>query len=336
MKTFRHVFAALTILTLLALAAAQPITLKISTQSVPDDWHTEALYVFQEYLEENAPDAFDVQVYPSGQLFPGDAELAALQRGNLEMAYISAQTLVQMGFADVSPLTAGYVVKSPEQLCSIWRSDLGNEWRSRIAEEHGVYLLDDLYLGTRQLNLRTTDRVETPADLEGIKLRMPPSDAWLFLGRALGATPTPLAFGELYLGLQTGTVDGQDNPLPTVRAAKFYEVTEQIVLTDHLVDGVILSISGRVWDRLDEAQQQLIWDASHAALQYNNTQRVEDEAGLVAFFESEGLDVYAPDTEAFRSTVLSAYLDSEFSADWPEGIIANLDAIETHPSCVFR
>jgi TRAP-type C4-dicarboxylate transport system substrate-binding protein len=87
--------------------------------------------------------------------------------------------------------------------------------------------------------------VRTPADLKGVKLRMPGSKEWLFLGEALGATATPLAFGEVYLGLKTGTIDGQDNPLPTVRAAKFYEVTKQIVLTNHLVDGIFIAISNK-------------------------------------------------------------------------------------------
>lgn len=334
MRNITAVLAALALL--IASAASAQVTLRISTQSVPDDWHTRALYVFAEYLEENAPGEFDVQVFPSGQLFSGDAELSALQRGNLDIAYVSAQTLVQIGFTDVSPLTAGYVVQSPEQLCSMWRSEIGEGWRERIKAEHDLYLLDDLYLGTRQLNLRTTGRIETPADLDGVLLRMPPSEAWLFLGRALGATPTPLAFGELYLGLQTGTVDAQDNPLPTVRAANFYEVTRQIVLTDHLVDGVILTVGGRTWDRLTEEQQALVWEASHAALMYNNSMRVEDEANLVAFFEEQGLDVYAPDVEAFREHVLAAYLDSEFSANWPEGIIETLDSIATVSACEFR
>jgi hypothetical protein len=99
-------------------------------------------------------------------------------------------------------------------------------------------LLSTCYLGTRQVNLREARNVKTPADLKGIKLRMPGSKDWLFLGNALGATATPLAFGEVYLGLKTGTIDGQDNPLPSVRAAKFYEVTKQLVLTSHLVDSL--------------------------------------------------------------------------------------------------
>lgn len=118
-----------------------------------------------------------------------------------------------------------------------------------VAEKMDVQILAVAYLGTRQINLREIRAVKTPADLKGVKLRMPGSKEWLFLGEALGATPTPLAFGEVYLGLKTGTIDGQDNPLPTVRAAKFYEVTKQIVLTGHLIDGVFISISSKATTR---------------------------------------------------------------------------------------
>lgn len=321
---------------LASVAVAQKVTLKISTQSVPDDWHTKALHEFKDYLDQNAPDMFDVQIFDNGQLFAGDAEVSALQRGNLEMAYVSAQTLNQLGFTDVSPLTAGYVVQSPEQLCSIWTSDLGQDWKTQIEAKYGLHLLDDLYLGTREINLRTSAKVMTPADLKGIKLRMPPSEAWLFLGRALGATPTPLPFAEVYLGLQTGTIDAQDNPLPTVKAAKFYEVTKQIVMTDHLVDGVILTVSGRTWDKLTDEQKGYVEGASHAALMYNNSKRVEDEAQLVAFFKEKGLDVYAPDLTAFREHVLGEYQGSKFAETWPDGIIATLDAVPTDPRCEFR
>ena len=105
-----------------------------------------------------------------------------------------------------------------------------------------------MYLGRRQLNLRTDKKIMTPADLAGVKLRMPGTDAWQFLGKALGANPVPMAFTEVYTALQTGAIDGQDNPLPTDKDSKFYEVTKQIVLTSHLVDLNYLAISKKVWD----------------------------------------------------------------------------------------
>ena len=105
-------------------------------------------------------------------------------------------------------------------------------FKQKAEEELGVKLLSVMYLGRRQVNLRQPKdelTVRTPADLEGVNLRMPGTDAWQFLGKALGAAPTPMAFSEVYTALSTGAVDGQDNPLPTVVDAKFYEVTNQIM-----------------------------------------------------------------------------------------------------------
>jgi hypothetical protein len=128
-----------------------------------------------------------------------------------------------------------------------------------------VKLLTVMYLGRRHVNLRTDAEVRTPADLAGIKLRMPGTDAWQFLGSALGANPVPVAFGEVYTALQTGAIDGQDNPLPTNRDSKFYEVTKQIVLTSHLVDLNYLALSKKVWDEFTPEQQAVVQKAADDA-----------------------------------------------------------------------
>jgi TRAP-type C4-dicarboxylate transport system substrate-binding protein len=155
---------------------------------------------------------------------------------------------------------------------------------------------------------------------------MPGSKEWLFLGEALGATATPLAFGEVYLGLKTGTIDGQDNPLPTVRAAKFYEVTKQLVMTSHLVDGIFITISGKSWNALSAAQKTKVKAAAQAAAAYNNANRQKEEAQIVDFFKQQGLQVITPDVEAFRKSVQAAYASSEMAKTWPKGLLERINA----------
>lgn len=125
----------------------------------------------------------------------------------------------------------------------MFASDIGKEKYGLTEKKLGVKLLAVMYPGRRQLDPRGTKKIMVPADLAGVKLRMPGTDAWQFLGRALGANPLPMAFTEVYTALQTGAIDGQDNPLPTDRDSKFYEVTQQIVLTSHLVDMNFLAFS---------------------------------------------------------------------------------------------
>ena len=157
---------------------------------------------------------------------------------------------------------------------------------------------------------------------------MPGSKEWLFLGEALGATPTPLAFGEVYLGLKTGTVDGQDNPLPSVRAAKFYEVTKQIVLTSHLTDGIFIALSNKSFNTLSFAQKRKVTDAAKAAIAFNNENRIKEEAQLVDFFKKEGLQVTTPDVESFRKTVQAAYQNSDYAKVWPKGLVDHINAVK--------
>ena len=308
-------------------AQDDPIVVRISTPAVPGDWHAEMLYIFKEYLERSAPGEFDVQVYLTASLFAQGTEPVAMQRGNLEMAMISAQDIANQ-IPEYSIFTAGYLIRDPDHQQAVFASDVGDEYFAAVSEQMDIHILDVAYLGTRQLNLRDVRDVQTPDDLAGVNLRMPGSDTWQFLGRALGANPTPMAFGEVYVGLQTGAVDGQDNPLPTNLAAGFYEVTEQIVLTGHLVDGVFLAVSNILWDDLDERQRELMGEAADAAVMFNNNNRLRQERELLAFFESEGLTVTTPDVDAFRTQVQQMYLESEFSETWPEGLIDRINAVE--------
>ncbi|MFH1805865.1 MAG: sialic acid TRAP transporter substrate-binding protein SiaP [Pseudomonadota bacterium] len=308
-------------------AQADPVQLRISSPAVESDWHAKMLTVFKDELEKSSAGEFNVEIHLNASLFKQGTEPAAMQRGNLDMAMISAQDIAKQ-IPAWSVFTAGYLIRDPAHQTHVFRGDIGQEFYKMVADEMNIEILDVGYLGTRQLNLRGTKEIKVPADLNGTKLRMPGSDAWLFLGSALGASPTPMAFGEVYTGLQTGTIDGQDNPLPTVRAAKFYEVTDQIVLTNHLVDAIFLSMSKKTFDGLSAEQQAAVRDAAMKATAYNNENRIADEAGLLDFFKGEGLSVYTPDLDVFRSTVQKAYLESEFAKDWPDGIVDRVNAVE--------
>lgn len=321
--------AAVSVLALSGAALAQDkLELKYTVPSVPTDLHTQAMKVFADKLEELTPGRFDIQLYDSGSLFAQGADLDALQRGNAEMTYVSYQ-LIADAIPEYGLLTAGYLFQSPQHYRAFLDSDIGAEFKQRVSDEMGIQLLDACYLGTRQINLREAREVTTPADLAGVKLRMPSSDAWLFLGQALGANPTPLPFGEVYLGLQAGTIDGQDNPLPSVEAAKFYEVTKQIVLTSHLVDAINVAVNNQTWEQLTDEEKAAMTEAAVASCDWNNEKRSADEERLVSFFEEQGLTITTPDVDAFRSHVQDFYLSSDRAASWPEGWIDQINALAT-------
>ena len=322
----RCLLAAASLCTVLPSAtwAQNKTPMRVSTPAVPDDWHGKMWTVFKDQLDKSAPGEFDVQVNLNASLFKQGAEPAAMARGNLELAAISAFDIAKL-VPEFSIFTAGYVIRDPEHQKKVFNGPIGEEMFKHVAEKMDITILSPIYLGTRQVNLREARAVKTPADLKGVKLRMPGSKEWLFLGEALGATATPLAFGEVYLALKTGTIDGQDNPLPTVRAAKFYEVTKQIVMTSHLVDGIFIAISNKAWNGLSAAQKQKVKAAAQAAAAFNDENRLKEEAQLVDFFKQQGLQVTAPDIDAFRKAVQAAYQGSEYAKVWPQGLLERIN-----------
>lgn len=265
----------------------------------------------------------------NGTIFAQGTELDAISRGNLEMSITSAQELAQF-FPEFSIFTAGYVHQSAAHQVAVFSDELMDPFKKRVEDDLGVKLLSVMYLGRRQVNLRQSKAeltVSTPADLTGVNLRMPGTDAWQFLGKALGAAPTPMAFSEVYTGLSTGAVDGQDNPLPTVVDKKFYEVTKQIVLTSHLVDLNYIAINAAVFNNMTSEQQAIVQTAADAAAESGRKIQLELEGSLVEFLQSKGMDVYEPDVASFRDQVQSMYLGSEFAATWPEGVLEKINAL---------
>ncbi len=308
------------------LAQAKTV-IRISTPAVPEDWHAKMWTVFKDTLEKSAPGEFEVQIHLNATLFKQGTEPAAMARGNLEMAAISAQDISKI-VPEFSIFTAGYIIRDPAHQQKVFDGPVGAEVFKPVIQKMEVTPLATAYLGTRQVMLREDKNVMTPADLKGVKLRMPASKEWLFLGEALGATPTPLAFGEVYLALKTGTIDGQDNPLPSVRAAKFYEVSKTIVLTSHLVDAIFLSYGTKAFNALKPEQQQKVKIAAEAAARYNNANRIKDEAELIDFFKAQGLKIITPDVALFRKTVQERYMKSEMAKAWPKGLLERINAVQ--------
>ncbi|WP_137177007.1 TRAP transporter substrate-binding protein DctP [Roseomonas sp. AR75] len=269
---------------------------------------------------------FDVELHLNASLFRQGTELVALQRGNLEMANIAPQDFSRQ-IPAWSVMTSAYLFRDADHMGKVFAGPIGADFKKMVRDQLNVQVLGPLYFGTRQVNLKPRKRISTPADMAGMKLRMPPGEAWQFLGEALGANPTPVAFAELYTALQSGAVDGQDNPLPTSRTMRFYEVTTQFVLTSHLVAYDLLSMSARFWDSLSTTQKEKVQAAVDKAVAASTQRHLAQEQEMVAFFRSQGLEVYAPNVDAFRAEAQRRYLASPLSQSWPAGILERINAV---------
>jgi len=305
-----------------AKAQAKP-KLKFSSAFTDQDIRAEAYKALAAAMKDD----FDFEPYFGSTLFKQGTEVVAMQRGNLEMCNLSPSD-VSKQIPAWSLMTSAYLFRDAAHLKKTFKSDVGQEMMKQVRDKLGIQMIAPVYFGTRQVNLKPTKKITTPADLAGMKMRMPPGEAWQFLGESIGASPTPVAFAEVYTALQSGAIDGQDNPLVLSRTMKFHEVTTQFVLTGHVVGYDVCSMTAKVWDALKPAQQAKFIAEAEKAFDACAAKYDAQEAEVVAFFNAQGLQVYAPDVGAFRAFAQKKYLSSDQAKEWPKGMIERINAIK--------
>ncbi|WP_332682337.1 TRAP transporter substrate-binding protein DctP [Bosea sp. (in: a-proteobacteria)] len=304
-----------------AMAQAKP-NLRFSAVFSEQDIRAEMMKRFGEAIKED----FTLQPYYGGNLFKQGTELVAMQRNNLEMGNIAPQDISNQ-LPAWSIVTSAYLFRDADHLKKVFASDVGRDLKKMADEKLGIHILGPTYFGARQVGLKPKTKINTPADMAGIKLRMPGGDAWQFLGQSLGANPTPMAYAEVYTGLQTGAIDGQDNPLPNVQNMKFYEVSSQIVLTSHLVGFDLLCVTNKVWNAMSPQKQAAFQAAADAAIDWSTKEHLKKEDELVDFFKKQGLEVYTPDLKAFRDFAQKKYLASDLAKSWTPGMLEKINAL---------
>ncbi|MGV3493686.1 MAG: TRAP transporter substrate-binding protein DctP [Ramlibacter sp.] len=306
----------------LAQAQAQP-TLRFAAVFSDKDIRADMIKMFAKEIEAD----YKVEAHLNSTLFRQGTELVALQRDNLELGNIAPQDFAKQVPA-WSLLTAAYVFRDPDHLHKFFASDIGAQMKKMVEDQVKVKILGPTFFGTRHVGLKPKKKINVPADLAGIKLRMPPGDAWQLLGRSLGANPTPMAYAETYTGLQTGAVDGQDNPLPNVQNMKFNEVMSQIVLTSHLVAFDLLTVNMKTWNAMSPAKQRAFQAAADKAIAWSAAEHQKREAELAETFRKGGLDVYVPNIAAFREHAQKVYLASDEAKQWPAGMLDKINALK--------
>lgn len=312
-------------------AQQKPVKLVFTSVSVPGDAHTQAMYVFKDEVEKLSSGQIQVDVYDSGKLFTQQGEQDAIRKGTVDMVYTSSQWLAEF-IPYLSMFGAAYTFQSYDQMTKTFNGPIGKKIFEEVAQKTGIRPLVAYYLGTRQLNLTAkVGAVTKPEQMKGVKFRVPNSPTWIAMGKALGGNPTPMAFNEVYMGLKTGAVDGQDNPLPTDKNAKFYEVTKYIVLTNHVVDSTWPSINEKKWKSLTSQQQGWVMQAAEKARQFCDKTNLDNESSILDFFRQQGLTVIEnPDRAAFAAYAKNSYLteSKDISKDWDLALYEEIQKIK--------
>lgn len=307
-----------------SMASAQAAEWRMGHILPPEHPANRALEAAAEEIAERTEGRIEISVFPAGQIGSAKEILTGIQLGTAEMAFDGAGILSQW-HPPLSVLEAPYLAKNFAHLERLIESDTGQQLLDELREGHGFRLLDIWYYGTRQMT-NSVRPVETVADVEGLKLRVPEVELSLAFASALGATPTPMAFPELYLGMQTGVVDGQENPLPTISSGKFFEVQEHLTLSNHLVQFVAPLVSETAWAQASPEDQAIVIEVLEDHSSRYNAALVETEQDLISELETNGMTVTRPDLAPFSEAMAPVY--AEFEDVWGEGVYEELSAIE--------
>jgi len=311
--------------------SAADVKLTWSSISVPGDAHTEAMNVFKEEVESLSAGHITVDLYIAGAIYTQEGELAAVREGTLDMAYYSASWLAEF-VPYLSMIGAVYTFSGFKHMDRVLNGEIGERIFNDVAQKTGLRPLAAFYLGTRQLNVvEKVGPVRTPEDMKGVKLRTPGSPSWIALGKALGGNPTPMSFGEVYMGLKTGAIEGQDNPLPTDKNAKFYEVTKYIILTDHVVNSVWPTINEKKWQSLSDIDKLIIRKAIEKARKFCAETNLKAETELLDFFREKGLIIIEdPDKAAFAAYAKNSYAteSKDISKAWDMDLYEEIQALK--------
>jgi tripartite ATP-independent transporter DctP family solute receptor len=264
-------------------------------------------------VAEQTGGAVSIETYPSGQLGASRDVVEAASSGAIQMVDEGAAQFGQF-VAAFSILEAPYIWRDPAHMRRTLGSPILQQMNAPLIAQHDLRVIGSTYYGTRHVTSGSRG-VERLADLKGFKLRIPEVDTYRAMAEAWGARPTPLNIGELYLALSQGAVDGQENPLPTIQSAKFFEVQKHLILTAHIMTPRLIAIHQPAWQGLTAAQQGILTAALAKYAADQDAEVIRQEGELVETFRAAGMSIANIDVEAFRQPVL-ATVPKQFAAKW--------------------
>jgi len=319
----KTLFAAIAATGAFVAGAVDAKTLKFAhVYEVGEPYHTVMLDAAEE-LKERTEGRYEMDVFPASSLGKETAINEGLSLGTVDIIYTG------VGFASnaYGPIAISdfpFTMRGLDHFMAYRQSDLFQELSQGYKDATGNEIMALTYYGARHVTANKP--ILTPDDMKDLKIRVPNAPAFVLFPEAVGANPTPMAFAEVYLALQQGVVDAQENPLPTIQAKKFYEVQSDINLTGHITNSLTTIAAGPTLAAMDEADRQILIEILSAAADEATAQIIEAENTLADWFREQGINVNEVDREPFIEAV-RPYLASD-DMPWPKEIYDRLQAVE--------
>src|SRR6266702_4053189 len=279
---------------------------------ISEPYHTQALWAADE-IKKRTNGKYEIQVFPASQLGNENQINEGLGLGTVDLIYTGIN-FVATTYKPLGITGAPFILRDFDH----WKAYRDSKLFADLAKgyddktRHKIVALT--YYGQRHVTANRS--ITKPEDMKGMKLRVPPAPLFLMFTKSVGANATPIAFAEVYLALQQGTVDGQENPLPTIMAKKFYEVQSHIMLTGHITESLLTIVGSHVWPKLSDADKKVFDEVLLQAAVKATDQIRTSEQKLADEFRKMGKTVVEVDRDAFRKAALPLHNDPNSGAGW--------------------
>lgn len=275
---------------------------------------------FKEELESNDAVNFTVEIHPNASLGSEGDVIEQVSTGSVEMTAVAADSNLANTIPEMNVFGIPYIFEDKEHVYNALDGEAGQHLLD-LAEDKGMRGLGYWEVGFRHLT-NSAKEIVTPEDVDGMKIRVQPAAVWESHITALGGSPTPVDFNELYSALDQGVVDGQENPLPTIDSMNFYEVQQYISLTGHTYTPAVVLISSSFYDTLSDEEKAAVEEAVNKARDYQRETLNEKEDDILSMLEEQGVTVTEPDRDAFSEATIN--VKDAVSNEVPEEIIQSL------------
>ncbi len=280
-----------------------------------EPFHTDSVWAAEE-INKRTNGRYKIDVFPASQLGKEADINQGLKLGTVDII-ISGSSFAARDYKPIGVTYFPYIFSGPDHLIAYTKSDVFKRLAGGYEEKTGNHIAAVSYYGTRQTT--SNKPIAKCSDMQGLKIRVPDVPAYLAMPRACGANTTPIAFAEVYLALQNGTVEAQENPLTTIEAKKFFEVQKNIILTGHIVDHLNTVVSKQLWSSLSDEDKKIFGEVMQEAAERTTKTISEKEKALVTSFKEKGLNVTEIDKADFEKNVMEKVKFEDFGyekSDW--------------------
>ena len=303
----------------------EPIEIKLAHVGSEQHQYHIAATKFKELIEQKSNGDITVNIFHSGQLGAEGDAVEGIQSGTIDMTTVAADSAPANVVPEFNVYGIPYLFTDRAHAYKVLDGEIGQDLLNK-ATEKGLRGLGYWEIGFANFT-NSKREIHTPEDMKGLKLRVQPAPIWDEFMKRLGALPTPMSFTELYSAMEQGVVDGQENPIATIHAMKFYEVSPYIALTKHTYKAAAVFVSDKIWNQLSDEQKKLMEETVDETYKYQRDYLEQKEQETIEELKATGkVTITEPDLDAFAEVTKG--IESTVADKVPADLVEQIKAVK--------